>query len=161
MAIGKQVESNQKACLEMAQNEFAAAQSRVRDLDSKLNMLLVLLSALIVGIGTVASKWYEGISCLVFTLVVISMALMIGAVITILIGALPKSYYSLDTNWLTDKKKHNCDSDSFYKDYLNAYKSCIDMLDGVCARKALTVRISTCLLAAAFILLMVIILILL
>lgn len=114
MAIGKQVESNQKACLEMAQNEFAAAQSRVRDLDSKLNMLLVLLSALIVGIGTVASKWYEGISCLVFTLVVISMALMIGAVITILIGALPKSYYSLDTNWLTDKKKHNCDSDSFF-----------------------------------------------
>lgn len=149
------IETNQKDCLEIAKNELSAAQTRMRDLDGKLNMLLVFLSALIVFIGTVVSMSYDKMCTAVFVLISISMVAIAGAAIAISIGLVPQKYHTVDSNSLKDVSIYNLNRNDFLKFYLEAYAFCLGEINVICKKKGVKATISTYLLIFAFILLMV------
>lgn len=161
MLVNEQIEVNQKDCLEIAKSELTASQSRMRDLDSKLNVLLVFLSALIAGIGTLISEFRNYENAVIFSCVVSCAIFMIMAVFLVLVGIFPRSYYSIDSKTLNDCQKHSLGRNDFIMFYLDAYTYCLSVIKKICAIKSIMVRIATGLLAAAVVMFMIIILILL
>lgn len=150
------ISKNKEICFEIAKTEFVNAGSRMKDVDNKLNMLLVLVSALIVGIGTTVTLSFGNADCAIISLTIIIMLLIVGSIIQIVIG-LFFTYFAVNPESLINDNIHELDSDNFYNFYLSAYEKCIKQINLICKRKRILAIVSSCLLIASFVLLMVII----
>lgn len=140
--------------LEIAKVEYAEAKTRFRDLDNKLNMLLVFFAGLIVAISTVISLNTNN-CLLVFKKLIISLVvlLMIASVIIIMIGLFPKTYYGFNSEYLTDENWQEVDNPDLIKEYIDNYFVSIQKINQVNKIKSLCAKVAFILLALSFLIL--------
>ena len=145
---------NLKLNLEVARSEYAEAKSRFRDLDNKLNMLLVFFAGLIVAISTVISL-DTSIDLIVFKKIIIVhvIILMSVSITMIMLGLFPKKYSGFNSDYLVDKTWECANNSDLMEAYIENYYLSIKQIDEVNKKKSVCSKVAFCMLAIAFLVL--------
>lgn len=139
MATKKGVSHNCRDGLEIVKSEYESTLSRFKELDNKLNMLLVFAAGEIAAFGGTFSSISLKYDCKL-AYIITFLSLLLSAVITILIGLFTKSLDILDTSDLVTDEK--LEESEFIDTYINAYNESIDSIEKQIRKKCRLFNVS-------------------
>lgn len=116
-------ETQLKEALEIARTEYQNEISRFRDLDNKLNMMLVLAVGILAALGIIVSSSVATANVCVKILLGIISGLILAVVIIIVIGLFPQRYNAPDIQALASKNNYTKDDIEFLGSYISAYSN--------------------------------------
>ncbi len=131
---------NMKTAFNMAQEEYKIRINRMRDIDNKLNMLLIATSALFLIVKDASSFYLKMI--LMFLLVVTS--------ILILIGLYPKSYSLISIKPMVKGEIFNKTEDEHMQYWFENINKAIEKIEKTMKIKIMLTNISTIILSFSF-----------
>lgn len=126
MATKKEISQNYRDGLEIVKAEYEAVFSRFKEMDNKLNMLLVFAAGEIAAFGATIGSFCDN---LVFKCIYLSAFLipLLLAIIFNFVGLFTRKLSLMNTNDMLDYV--SCSSNKFIEDYVNSYNDCIDSIE--------------------------------
>ncbi len=139
MSTKKEITQNYHNALEIAKLEYESTLSRFKELDNKLNMLLVFAAGEIAAFGGTLSSFCLEYYCKLAYVIIFS-AFLLVAVITTLFGLFTRSLDCLNTNNLN--KNTSLEENEFINTYIEAYNKSINSIDKQIEKKCKIFNIS-------------------
>ena len=126
------MEENLKITLEIAKSSYSESLDRLRNVESKFNMLLVYVSVLLAGL-TIILPFPENFSSPEIVASSIFLGLYFACVflasISILIGLLPRKLSVISNDAFVDIKRHQGENKDLLGSYIKGYKDAIDSVE--------------------------------
>lgn len=153
------VKNNWHYGLEIAQKEYEMRLNRIRDVDNKLNMMLVIFAALLAALGLVVDSTSIQLDSGKKAIIVFTFFVLLFSMIIILIGLYPRQYQMLSSKALIEEKTFDKDEITFAQDYLFDYSDCIKSIEKIMKSKLSFLQISAGFNVLTFILLIIIVIV--
>jgi len=128
----EKMESNLEITLEIAKSSYGEALDRLRNVESKFNMLLVYVGALLAGL-TVILPFPDNFSCTEIALSNIFLGLyfvfIFSASISILIGLIPRKLVIMSNDAFVDMDRIQQEKKDLLGSFIQGYKDAIDSVE--------------------------------
>lgn len=131
--------------LEIAKNEYSLRLNRLRDMDGKLNMMLVVFAGYLAFFATILSKNFNDTCNIKISYIILILLLVAIAVvaISVIIGLFPRSYSVLYAESFINLENFKKPMYKFYWDYLCDIYECISSIEKIIKVKLLCLRIAS------------------
>lgn len=153
------LEQKLSIALDVAKAEYEHEIDRFHKLDGKFNMLLAVFASIVAGVGFVVQSSIAACNASVIVLICIVIALLIGALVSIIAGFFPRGYDMPDLEQYTKMEIYKSEIKNFIGSTIAGYKDCVESVQKRNKEKVFWLKLSYFLMMGAFVFLGILIII--
>ena len=138
-------EENYNNAFEIVKCEYQNALNRFRDLESKLNMLLVFLASILAGLLVIVNfinKSSKGLYIASLVCLVLAFIFLIVTFSFLIDGLFPRKHIMFDIDVFQHKTTYKEDKIDFMGQNISCFVECVNKLNDICRRKSRDVKCS-------------------